>query len=275
MFLEPLSYDFFRNAILISLLASVCCGIVGTFVVVKRMASISGGVSHAAFGGVGFGYFLGLHPLFGALVFGVGASLTLAYAYLRRPQSLDSLIAVVWSVGMALGVIFITLTPGYAPELSSYLFGNVLLVPNDFVLMVILLDVVALIIVGLAFNYLQAVCFDEEFAKVIGVSTALIVTLLLVLVSVTVVTLIRVVGVILTIALLTTPALTAREWSNNLRQMIVYSSAICGVSAVVGIYGSFILSVHYDLQLPTGPVIILTSTALYVLTLLVRRMQAR
>ncbi len=268
---EALEYPFFRRALLAGLLASVACGVVGTYVVVKRIASISGSLSHAAFGGVGLGYLVGFDPLIGAAGFSLASSAGLGLAYRRMRGNLDTLLAMFWSIGMALGMLFIALTPGYAPDLMSYLFGSILFVPPDFIWIAAALDVLIVLAVVLLFKEFQAVAFDEEFAEVIGIPAGPILHILLALTALAVVTLIRVVGVILVIALLTFPAAIARHWCDNLIRMMVYATAIAATCTTLGLFGSYWLSRATDIQVPTGPLIILIATLFYALSSLARR----
>jgi zinc transport system permease protein len=184
---EALSYPFFQRALAAGLLAAVACGIVGTLVVVRRIASISGGLSHSAFGGVGLGYLAGFEPMLGALGFGILSALGIGVAELKLRQGMDTLIAMVWAVGMALGILFVSLAPGQAPDLLGYLFGNILLVSPGYVALVAVLDLVIVGTVLVLFQQLQAVAFDEEFAWVIGVPVWALFLLLLALVALTVV----------------------------------------------------------------------------------------
>ena len=271
MIFEALSYDFFRRALLVGVLAGVTCGVIGTYVVVKRIASISGGVSHAAFGGVGVAYYLGLDPIVGALAFGIASAVLIGCSYFREHQSLDSLIAIVWSCGMALGVLFVALTPGYAPELSGFLFGNILLVSPRYVFVVIALDVVILATVARYFRYFQAVSFDEQFCVVTGVPVRRIFLTLLVLIALAVVLLIRVVGVVLTIALLTMPSVIARQWSDGLKKMMTISAAIASTCTVLGLFLCYYLADVYSLNTPAGPLIILVTSFLYLASLAASR----
>ena len=163
--IEALSQPFFQRVVFAGLLASIACGIIGTFVVAKRIASISGGLAHAAFGGVGLGYLLDFNPMLGAAGFGLLGGLIVGLAYRRMHSGLDTLISMVWAIGMALGILFISAAPGYAPDLTSYLFGSLLFVPWDYLWIVAALDVVILATVVLLFKELQAVSFDEEFAE--------------------------------------------------------------------------------------------------------------
>jgi len=272
---EALSYPFFQRALAAGLLAAVACGIVGTFVVVRRIASISGGLSHAAFGGVGLGYLLGFEPMLGALGFGVLSALGIGVAELRLRQGLDTLIAMVWAVGMALGILFVSLAPGQAPDLLGYLFGNILLVSPGYVGLVALLDLLIVGTVLLLFRRLRAVAFDEEFAWVVGVPVEALFLLLLTLVALTVVVLIRVVGVILVIALLTIPAAVARHWTDRLSRMIALAVLTGAASIAAGLFLTFGLSSEFGIDIPTGPSIILLAAAVYGVSAVARSLTGR
>ena len=261
--LEALELPFFQRVLVAGLLASVACGILGTYVVSKGMASISGGLSHAAFGGVGLGYLLGFPPMVGAAGFGVLAGIAVGLAYRRLRSSLDTLISIVWALGMALGIIFVALAPGYAPDLMSYLFGSLLFVSWDYVAVVAVLDVVIAVTVGLLYKELQAVSFDEEFAEVAGVPIERLLLLLLALIALAVVTLIRVVGVILVIALLTVPAAIARHWSHTLARMMLVATVVAAGCTTAGLFLSFGISGVFALSLPPGPLIILLAVVCY------------
>jgi zinc transport system permease protein len=261
--LEALEYPFFRRALVAGLLASVACGVMGTWVVVRRIASISGGVSHAAFGGVGLGYLCGFDPMLGATGFALGAGAGVGVAYRRFGAGLDTLIAMVWSLGMALGILFVHLRPGYPPDLMSYLFGSILLIPPNYIWIVLSLDIVIVALVALFFRELRAVAFDEEFARVMRLPVERYFHLLLALTSLAVVTLIRIVGVILVIALLTVPAAVARQWQNGLLGMMVLASAVAATLTTAGLFLTWWLSSAFSLDVPTGPVIIVLSVILY------------
>ena len=273
--LEPLQFEFFQRAIVAALLASVACGVVGTYVVVKRIASVSGGLSHAAFGGVGLSYWLGIEPMLGAAVFAVGCASGLGVLERRLHSGLDTLIAMVWAAGMAVGIIFVSLTPGYAPQLMSYLFGSILFVPSTYLVFAAALDVVVLAAVLVLFREFEAVAFDEEFADVAGLPVAALVQGMLVLIALAIVVLIRVVGVILVIALLTVPAATARQWSSSLARMMTLSSILGAVCSVAGLYVSYWLSDGLDARVPAGPLIILLAVAMYAASGVVHRFAYR
>ncbi len=272
--LEALQLPFFQRVLLAGLLSSVACGILGTYVVAKRITSLSGGLAHAAFGGVGLGYWLGIPPMLGATGFGVLGGVLVAVGYRRFASGLDTLVSMLWAVGMALGIVFVALAPGYAPDLLSYLFGSLLFVSWDYVALVAGLD---LLIVGLVvwlYPQLRAVAFDEEFAEVAGLPVDRLLVLLLALVSLAIVTLIRVVGVILVIALLTIPAAIARHWTHSLGRMMGLAIAVSAGCTLAGLLLSYALSDAFGLSMPPGPLVILLAAALYAVSGGARRLQA-
>lgn len=268
--IEALQYPFFQRALMVGLLASVACGIVGSFVVVKRITSLSGGLSHAAFGGVGLGYLLGFPPLLGAACFSLLCGLGIGLTYQRMRSALDTLISIVWSAGMALGILFVQLTPGPSVDVMSYLFGSILFVSVDSILMVGVLDITILLSVFLYFRELQAICFDEEFARSQGLPVERLFLLLMALVALAVVTLIKVVGIILVIALLTVPAATARLWVERLPSMMVLATLLGALCTTGGLLLSYILSDQFSANVPPGPVIILLAVALFAVSLVLR-----
>jgi zinc transport system permease protein len=268
--MDALAEPFFQRVLLAGLLASFACGVIGTYVVAKRMASISGGLAHAAFGGVGLGYLAGFSPMLGATGFGVLAALVIGLLARRVESGLDTLIAMIWSVGMALGIVFIALAPGYAPDLTSYLFGSLLFVPWSYVGLVAVLDCVIAAVVFLLYRDFQAVCFDEEFAELSGVRVEALFLLLLSLSALAIVTLIRVVGIILAIALLTVPAAIARQWADTLARMMAIATGICAAATVAGLLLSWVLSETWGIAAPPGPLIILIVATLYAVSGLLR-----
>jgi zinc transport system permease protein len=225
--------------------------VVGSYVVIKRIVFISGGISHAAFGGVGLGYFLGVNPLLAAVPFTLLAATGIGLIKQRMEVSEDTAIGILWSVGMALGIIFINLTPGYAPDLLSYLFGSILTVPTGDLYLMLLLDVVILATVYLFQREFLSLSFDEEFSTVVGMPAEAIYLLLLGLVALSVVVLIKVVGIILIIALLTIPAAISREYTPRLGRMMILSIIL----GVVLTMGGLILS--YIFNLASGATIVL------------------
>jgi zinc transport system permease protein len=258
--LEALQYEFMRNALIAGLLAAVACGIIGVYVVVKRIVFISGGIAHASFGGIGLGYFLGINPIVGALFFSLASGLAIGGITRKTRLPADTAIGVLWAVGMALGIIFIYLTPGYAPDLMSYLFGNILTVPIQDILMMIALDAIILVIVVALYKEYLILSFDEEYATASGLPVEKLYIILLVMIALTVVILIRVVGMILVIALLTFPAAMARQFTHNMRTMMILSILFGFIFTLGGLWLS------YELKLPSGATIILLGGTLLAVT---------
>lgn len=263
--LEFLSFAFFQNALIAGVLASIACGVIGTYVIIRRMVAISGGISHAAFGGIGIGYYLGIEPLLGAVIFTTGAAVMMGELEQRAHQHMDTLIGAVWATGMALGILFIYLSPGFAPDLFGYLFGNILLIPRDELVILLSLVVVIIITVGLLFNDLLAVTFDEEYARVTNLPVTALTRVLLVLIALTVVMLIQVVGIILVIALLTLPAAISREFTRDLKTLMTGAVLLGVVFTTTGIFLSAALDV------PSGATIILVSAGVYAGVLVLKK----
>ncbi len=260
--------EFGRNALVVSLLASVLCGIVGTFVVLKRLVSITGGISHAALGGLGAAYCAGIDPRWGGLAVAIGASLALGAAGRERWKTLDAGIGVLWAVGMAVGILLISLTPGYAPNLMGFLFGNVLLVSRADVWLAAGVTAGTLIVLALFAKEFLAVGFDEEYAQIQGLRVRLFSTLLLVLAGLTVIVLIQVVGIILVIALLTIPPLASLALFRGIRTVLAASVGFGALMTTAGLFLSF------QWNLPAGPMMVLAGAAGLGLVWLVRRARA-
>lgn len=261
---EMLEYEFMRNALIAALLSSIACGIIGSFVVVKKIGYISGGIAHTAFGGIGLGYFLGVNPLLGVLPVSIVSALAIGLLSRKSKVAEDSAIGAFWAVGMAAGVILIGLTPGYAPNLFSYLFGNILTVPSSDLLLIFLLDLLIVSVVILLYNEFFAVSFDEEYAEVSGLRTTAIYLLLLCLIALTVVIMMRIVGIVMVIALLGIPAATARSFSRSLPGMMLLSSCLSSVFSVVGLWLSYVLN------LASGATIIIVAGLFFLIVQLVR-----
>ncbi|MFC1915500.1 metal ABC transporter permease [Chloroflexota bacterium] len=256
---ELLQYEFMQNALIAGLLAAVACGIIGVYVVVKKVVFISGGIAHASFGGIGLGYLLGINPVLGAMVFTIASALGIGLVTRRTRLPEDTAIGILWAMGMALGIIFIGLAPGYAPDLFSYLFGNILTVPTSDLMIMLILDAVIIILVFLLYKEFLFLSFDEEFSTVTGIPTERLYLLLLFLIALTVVVLIRVVGIILVIALLTIPAALARQLTHNLKKMMLLAILAGVVFTFSGLWLSYLL------DLASGATIILVSgTVLFI-----------
>lgn len=264
---EVFAFEFMQNAFYAAILASVACGIIGSFVVVKRIVFIGGAIAHAAFGGIGIGYFLGVNPLVAVLPFSLLSALGIGFLSRQENLSEDTTIGMFWSAGMALGIILIGLTPGYAPELFGYLFGNILTVPYEDIRLMLFLDAVIILVVVTFYKQFVAISFDEEFAKASGVKVYPLYLLLLVLVALTVVVLVQIVGVILIIALLTIPAIIAKQHcGNSFRSMMV-------LSVFIGMFltsGGLFLS--YFLDIASGATIILFSVICFAFSSIFRRL---
>lgn len=257
-----LAESFLQNALLGGILASVGCGVMGTYVLVKRITFLAGGISHAALGGMGIAYFFGKMPIYGALIAALLAAVFIGWASLRRHENEDTLIGAFWAIGMAVGILFISRTPGYNVDLMSYLFGNILLVRDADLWLMAALDSIIVLIVLAFYNQFLAVCFDARFARLRGVPVDFFYLLLLCLVALTVVLLIQVVGLILVIALLTLPAAIAAQCVQSLKSRMVMATMLGILFTSLGLF------VAYQFDLPAGASIILLAGSVYLLVTL-------
>lgn len=253
-----------RNAVLATLLVSLSCGVVGTYVVVRRITYIAAGVAHCVLGGMGAARYLQtvygwqfMHPVYGALIAALIAAAVIGWMSLKSREREDSAISAVWSVGMASGVLFIYATPGYTQDLMGYLFGNILLVTRQHLYFILALDIIILALVWRWFEEFQAVCFDEEFARTRNVRVSVFYVLLLALTALTVVALSVIVGIVLVIALLTLPAALAGRAASSLAWMMALASGLCALLCLAG------LTISYGPDLPAGPTIIILAGACY------------
>lgn len=258
--MEILQYQFMRNAIVAAVLVSIACGVVGSYVVTKRIVSISGGISHAAFGGVGLGYLMGVSPVTTAIPFTVGAAISMGAVTRKTGISEDTAIGILWSAGMALGIVFINLSPGYAPDLFSYLFGNILMVTPIDLWTMLILDLIIISSAVLFEREFLALCFDEVYAEVLGVPVDTFYLYLLALVALSVVVLIKAAGIILVIALLTIPAAIAKNFSMNMKDIMVKATLTGVLTALAGLW------ISYEFNLSSGAIIVLLLTALFGIT---------
>ncbi|MGV8074107.1 MAG: metal ABC transporter permease [Syntrophobacteraceae bacterium] len=265
--LEALNLEFMQNALLAGLLTSIVCGIIGTLVVVNRIVFISGGIAHAAYGGVGLAFYLGIPPMLGAAGFSLVISAIMAVVTLKSKQRADTVIGVLWAVGMALGIILIDLTSSYNIDLMSYLFGSILAVPKSDLFMMAGVDAFVLLMVVLYYNDFLAMSFDEEFARAMGVPVRPLYFVLLAMMAFSVVMIIRVVGLILVIALLTIPPYIAERYSDSLRKMMLYSVILSCMFTLIGLWLS------YSLNLTSGATIIMVAAAFFFVSLLAGRVQ--
>ncbi len=256
-----LKYSFMQNAVFAGVLASLASGLIGTYVVVKRITFISGGIAHTVLGGMGVAYYLGVDPLAGAIVAALGAAVLLGFVNVKAKQHEDTIIGALWAVGMAVGIVFMSLTPGYNVDLMSFLFGNILMVTNPVLRILIYLDLSIILLVTVFYRQFLLIAFDEEHARLRGLPVTFLYILLLCLIALTVVILIKIVGLIMVIALLTLPAAIAGLFTHTLGYMM---GAATGLSLVFTLGG---LAVAYNLDLPAGAVIVITAGLAYLLAL--------
>ena len=248
-------------------LASIAFGIIGTFVTIKRISYLAGAISHSVFGGIGLALYLqvgmGLSwfsPILGAVLAAVVSALVVGLVSIHAKEREDTIIGTLWAVGMACGILFIDKTPGYF-SLSSYLFGDILLISHRDLVFVICLDVLIVGVVVLFFNRFFGVCFDTEFTLLRGINTSFFYLFLLVLTALTVVLLVRIVGIVLVIALLTIPPAIAGFYARRLWQMMLYSVLLCTLFTWTG------LGISYSMALSSGPTIIVLCGTVYLVLL--------
>ncbi|MGE4274925.1 MAG: metal ABC transporter permease [Candidatus Methanomethylophilaceae archaeon] len=269
-----LSIGLVQNMFLASIVASLACGIIGTFVVVKRIVFISGGIAHTTFGGVGFAYYLQsvllaywFTPMLGAILFAVSAAVIIGLPSVSKRLREDSTIGVLWVVGMALGVLFIALTDHSRVTVRSYesiLFGNILLVGNNELVLMLVLAVLILVVVAYFYRDLQIVTFDETHARLTGINVPLMNLVLYVMVALTCVFIMNIVGIVLVIALLTIPAAMASLFTQDLKETMIWASASSMALSVLGL----LLAIH--LNLPPGSTLVLVMGLTFILAMLVK-----
>ena len=257
-------YGFLQNAMLAGILAGLPCGVVGSYVVTRRITYIAGGIAHCVLGGIGAArYFQKVQgwewfePLYGAVLAAVLAAGVIGFVSLHAAEREDTAISALWAVGMAVGLLFITRTPGYNEDLMGYLFGNILLVGPGDLLLLLALDLIVITLAIMFYNRFLAVCFDEEFARLRGVPVEFFYLLLLVLTALTVVLLISVVGIVLVIALISLPAAIAGKFTRSLGRMMVLAAVLCVLFNLSG------LALSYAPDLPPGAVTIVIAGAVY------------
>ena len=260
-------FELYRNMFIAGIFVSIICGIIGTYVVVKRLVFISGGIAHTSFGGVGLAYYLGFEPMVGAVIFSLGTAISIGLGTLKAKLREDSTIGMLWAFGMALGVIFIHLTEGDVPELESILFGSILFVPLSDIYVMGSLIFVILFIVFLFYKEFLALTFDEEFAKISGVHTNALYLVMLCLIGITVVLLIKIAGIILIIALLTIPAAISGLFTYNLKHMMVFAVIIANILTFIGLVFSI------EMDWPSGASIVLISSIVFIIALVLKRIQ--
>lgn len=260
-----LQHTFLQYALATGILAGIACGVVGTYVVTRRITYIAGGIAHSVLAGLGAAQYCRtvfdwtwLSPLYGAIVAAVLAALAIGLVSLwSTKQREDTVISAIWAIGMAIGILFIFKTPGYHEDLTSYLFGNILMVSSQDLWLIAILDAVIVVITVLFYNQLLAVCFDEEFARLRGVPVQFFYLLLLCMIALTVVLLVTVVGIVMVIALLTLPVAVVGHFTKRLWQMMVFSAILTALLTSLGLY------VSYEPDLPAGATTIVLAGVLY------------
>lgn len=254
-----LHYTFFQNALLGSLLASIVCGFIGTYIVTRRLVFISGGITHASFGGIGLGVFLGFNPIVSAMLFAIFSACGIQWMSHRSDAREDSAIALFWTFGMSVGIICCFLTPGFMPDLPSFLFGNILTISHGDLLLLAILSLLLLAIFTLLFRPILSVAFDACFARSQKLPVSAIECMMMILIAMTIVSTLRMVGVVLAISLLTIPQMTANLFTYSFKRIIAYSILVGWVDCLLG------LTFGYMLNIPSGAAIIFVSIIIYAL----------
>ena len=242
--LEILQYDFIQNALISGILISIAAGIIGSLVVVNKITFLTGGIAHSSYGGIGLAIYLGIPVLFGATVFAVITAILIAIITLKNRTRIDAIIGMMWASGMAIGIIFVDLTPGYNVDLMSYLFGSIIAVSAEDIQYMTVLDIFIIGIVVYFYKEILAVSYDSEFATLRGINVKFFYTLILILAALCVVAAIKAVGLILVIALLTIPTYLAETFASRLSSMMILSSILATIFTILGL----VVSYSYDIS---------------------------
>lgn len=254
---EIFSYRFLGNAALAAVLAGIACGIVGSYIVARRLVFMSGGITHASFGGIGIAYYLGANPLIGALIFAIASAIGIERFSRRGKISEDAATGVLWSFGMSVGVIFVFLTPGYAPNLMSFLFGNILLVDGASLLWLCVLDASLILLFGLCYRAIVYTAFDREFAMTQRLPVRAIGYGMMILIAITIVLNIKTMGIVLLMSLLTMPVVIAGTLTRDYKRITLWACAIGSGATLVGLY------VSYASNVPSGAATIAVLAVVY------------
>lgn len=264
--MDIFGYEFFRNALIGLSFVSVLSAIIGTYVIVRRLMFVTGGITHSCFGGLGLGYYLGFNPLLMAGVFAVASALGIEWLSTKQRVREDSAISVIWSLGMALGVLFIFMTPGYVPELNSFLFGNLLTISHGELIVFGSFLAIVLLIFCIGFRLIAACAFDADYAKTIGLPVYMVNTIMLVLVAIAVVLTLKLIGIMLLMSLFAIPQMIAEVFTKRLQPMIVIAAAISLVCSVTGLF------VSYFLEVPASATIVITLVLAYGLARAIKKL---
>ena len=242
--LEVLQYDFIQNALISGILISIAAGIIGSLVVVNKITFLTGGIAHSSYGGIGAAIFFGIPVLFGETVFAVITAILIAIITLKNRTRIDAIIGMMWASGMAIGIIFVDLTPGYNVDLMSYLFGSIIAVSSEDIQYMIVMDIFIIGVIVYFYKEILAVSYDSEFATLRGINVKFFYTLILILAALCVVAAIKAVGLILVIALLTIPTYLAETFASRLSTMMIISSILATMFTILGL----IVSYMYDIS---------------------------
>lgn len=258
-FFSILEYAFFRNAMAAAVLTSILAAMVGTYIVSRRIVFIGGGITHASFGGIGMAYFFGINPFAGAAVFAVLSALGIEWISLKGKVREDSAIAVLWSLGMALGIIFVFMTPGYTPNLMNFLFGNILSVGGNELILLFLFCLVTAGFFTVLYRPILHTAYDPEFASIMGTPVALVRYFMSVIIALSIVVSIRSIGIILVLSLFTIPQITAMLFSRNFARIIPLAALFGVTGSLAGLFAA------YGLNMPSGAAIIFFLTLQWLL----------
>ena len=264
-----LKYQYLQYAIITSVLVSIVSGIIGVVIVEKKQVMMTGGIAHTSYGGVGLGYLLGFEPILGAFIFAIAAALGTNVVKNKLTGLSDVIIAIFWSLGMSLGILFIGLIPGYPPDVTSYLFGNILAVTTFNLILMFIITIVVTTVIIMFFHDWRAHLFDPEFTKIIGKPTKLMENVMLILIALTVVALIRVVGIVLVIALLSIPGATASLLTRKLHLRMLYA---VGFGLIFTLFGLVISNLT---DLSSGAVIVVFGFIFYITAYLIKKRVTR
>lgn len=267
--MDILSYSFFQHALLGSFLASILCGIIGTYIVTRRLVFISGGITHASFGGIGLGVFLGVNPIVSAMVFSVLSACGVQWLSAKGSIREDSAIAVFWTLGMSVGIICCFLTPGFMPDLPSFLFGSILTIGVSDLLLLGILAVVASAVFIFGYHTILCIAFDPLFARSQKLPVKTVEYLLMILIALAIVSTLRMVGIVLAMSLLTIPQMTANLFTYRFKTMIVLSILLGWVDCLLG------LAISYWFNVPSGASIIFVGILIYAFLKMIKVVQVR
>jgi len=252
--IEILQYSFFQNAIIAAILVSIASGIIGSLISVNKMTFLSGGIAHSSYGGIGLAIYFGLPIFLGATLFALFSAILIAFISFKQKDRIDLFIGLIWAVGMAIGIIFVDLTPGYNVDLMSYLFGSILAVNKVDLIYMGVLTLIIVLFIHIFYREILAVSYDSEYALLKGINSKLFFTLILIFSALTIVVAIKVVGLILVIALMTIPTYIAEQISDSLYSMMLKAALLSTIFSITGLFFSY----KYDIT--SGASIILVSS---------------